>query len=422
MSNLQWANNAATILAVAISSTATSLNVAAGTGAIFPSPASGQYFKLTLNPASGSTPAPEIMHVTAVSTDTFTVVRAQEGTTAQAWGVGSIVQNLITAGTMNSLAQMVEYAGNPNGNVAGYAATSTTPPSTCWDTTDGLLWICTTSGSASTAGWIAQAPLASPTFTGTPAAPTPSSADNSTRLATTAYVQTGLATKAALAGSSGQVFSVANAVSSSQALPLGQAQSTFAALAGSSTQTFSVANAASSSQALPLGQAQSTFAALAGLSTQVFNVANAATSSQAVPLGQAQSTFAALAGSSAQTFSVSPGVSTNQAVNFGQFASSLSANGYQILPGGLILQWGITSAFPTGASTSSVTGTFPVNFPNNAFVIVGTPDNLAASTWDELAVMNTSLTTSGYTFYIGTANSSRSIGNTVHVRWFAIGN
>jgi len=358
MSQLQWSNNAATTLAVAISSTATSLTVGSGTGAIFPSPASGQYFKLTLNPASGSTPAPEIMHVTAVSTDTFTVVRAQEGTTAQAWGVGSIVQNLITAGTMNSLAQMVEYAGNPNGNVAGYAATSTTPPSTCWDTTDGLLWICTTSGSASTAGWIAQAPLASPTFTGTPAAPTPSSADNSTSLATTAYVQTGLATKAALAGSSGQVFSVANAASSSQA----------------------------------------------------------------VPLGQAQSTFAALAGSSAQTFSVSPGASTNQAVNFGQFASSLSANGYQIFPGGLILQWGITSVFPTGASTSSVTGTFPVNFPNNAFVIVGTPDNLAASTWDELAVMNTSLTTSGYTFYIGTANSSRSIGNTVHVRWFAIGN
>ena len=390
MSQLQWSNNAATTLAVAISSTATSLTVGSGTGAIFPSPASGQYFKLTLNPASGSTPAPEIMHVTAVSTDTFTIVRAQEGTTAQAWGVGSIVQNLITASTMNSLAQMAEYAGNPNGNVAGYAATSTTPPSTCWDTTDGLLWICTTSGSASTAGWIAQAPLASPTFTGTPAAPTPSSADNSTRLATTAYVQTGLATKAALAGSSGQVFSVANAASSSQAVPLGQAQSTFAALTGSSTQTFSVANAVSSSQA--------------------------------VPLGQAQSTFAALAGSSAQTFSVSPGASTNQAVNFGQFASSLSANGYQILPGGLILQWGITSAFPTGASTSSVTGTFPVNFPNNAFVIVGTPDNLAASTWDELAVMNTSLTTSGYTFYIGTANSSRSIGNTVHVRWFAIGN
>lgn len=35
----------------------------------------------------------------------------------------------------------------------------------------------------------AKAPLASPTFTGTPAAPTPSTGDNSTKIATTAYVQ-----------------------------------------------------------------------------------------------------------------------------------------------------------------------------------------------------------------------------------------
>jgi hypothetical protein len=35
----------------------------------------------------------------------------------------------------------------------------------------------------------AKAPLASPAFTGTPTAPTPSTADNSTKLATTAYVQ-----------------------------------------------------------------------------------------------------------------------------------------------------------------------------------------------------------------------------------------
>ena len=42
-----------------------------------------------------------------------------------------------------------------------------------------------------------KAPLASPTFTGTPAAPTPSQADNSTKLATTAYVDTGLGGKAA---------------------------------------------------------------------------------------------------------------------------------------------------------------------------------------------------------------------------------
>lgn len=38
----------------------------------------------------------------------------------------------------------------------------------------------------------AKAPLASPTFTGTPAAPTPATADNSTKIATTAFVQANL--------------------------------------------------------------------------------------------------------------------------------------------------------------------------------------------------------------------------------------
>jgi hypothetical protein len=40
-----------------------------------------------------------------------------------------------------------------------------------------------------TADLTAYAPLASPTFTGTPAAPTPSTADNTTKLATTAFVK-----------------------------------------------------------------------------------------------------------------------------------------------------------------------------------------------------------------------------------------
>jgi hypothetical protein len=39
------------------------------------------------------------------------------------------------------------YAGNPNGNVAG------TTYQFCWDTTDNILYVCTTSGAASTAVW-----------------------------------------------------------------------------------------------------------------------------------------------------------------------------------------------------------------------------------------------------------------------------
>ncbi|MCW3111360.1 MAG: hypothetical protein JWQ09_5866 [Segetibacter sp.] len=40
----------------------------------------------------------------------------------------------------------------------------------------------------------AKAPLASPVFTGIPIAPTPTALDNSTKLATTAYVDTSVAT------------------------------------------------------------------------------------------------------------------------------------------------------------------------------------------------------------------------------------
>ena len=45
-----------------------------------------------------------------------------------------------------------------------------------------------------------KAPTASPTFTGTPAAPTPTGSDNTTKIATTAFVKTNLGSYCALAG------------------------------------------------------------------------------------------------------------------------------------------------------------------------------------------------------------------------------
>jgi hypothetical protein len=42
-------------------------------------------------------------------------------------------------------------------------------------------------------GLALRAPLLSPTFTGTPAAPTPTAGDNSTKVATTAFVQSAIA-------------------------------------------------------------------------------------------------------------------------------------------------------------------------------------------------------------------------------------
>ena len=68
-----FTNNAATTLASSILVGATSLTVAAGTGALFPSLAGSAYFYCTLSNTTGTTI--EIVKVTARSTDTFTIVR-----------------------------------------------------------------------------------------------------------------------------------------------------------------------------------------------------------------------------------------------------------------------------------------------------------------------------------------------------------
>ena len=70
---------------------ATTLNVQTGDGAKFPAAP----FHATLyssDPASG-----EIVKITAKSTDQFTIVRAQEGTTAQQWAQGTKLELLVTA-------------------------------------------------------------------------------------------------------------------------------------------------------------------------------------------------------------------------------------------------------------------------------------------------------------------------------------
>ncbi|HGL6555590.1 TPA: hypothetical protein ACKFMX_000550 [Enterobacter roggenkampii] len=72
-----------------------------GTGALFPAPVSGtSFFKLTLiDAATGQ--ISEIVHVTARTGDTLTIVRAQEGTLARAWSVNDIAANMMTAGTLS---------------------------------------------------------------------------------------------------------------------------------------------------------------------------------------------------------------------------------------------------------------------------------------------------------------------------------
>jgi hypothetical protein len=93
-----YANNAASRLAASITNVATSFSVTAGHGARFPAITGGDHFYATLMDSAGNL---EIVRVTARSVDTFTVQRAQEGTTARAYSVNDIVELRLTRGTLD---------------------------------------------------------------------------------------------------------------------------------------------------------------------------------------------------------------------------------------------------------------------------------------------------------------------------------
>jgi hypothetical protein len=99
-----FTNNAATTLATGINSSVTSLTVASATGALFPTLAGSQYFYCTLSNAAGTTI--EIVKVTARSTDTFTIVRGQDNTTAAAFIAGDKVELRLTAADLQNFPQL----------------------------------------------------------------------------------------------------------------------------------------------------------------------------------------------------------------------------------------------------------------------------------------------------------------------------
>lgn len=102
---LLFSNNAQTTVAGSLSSSGTTLSVATGTGALFPTISSAnQYFVISLF-AQANYATTEICWCTAVVGDNLTIVRAKESTTALSWSVGDIVQCGPTAGQMQTIAQ-----------------------------------------------------------------------------------------------------------------------------------------------------------------------------------------------------------------------------------------------------------------------------------------------------------------------------
>ena len=113
MATQLFANNASSTIAAGITNSATSLTLATGQGALFPSPTGGDWFLLTLTQATQES-SWEIVKVTARSTDTLTIVRAQESTTGAIWATGSKVEARLTSGSL-----VAAVTGGQNGLLLG---------------------------------------------------------------------------------------------------------------------------------------------------------------------------------------------------------------------------------------------------------------------------------------------------------------
>jgi len=114
MANIKFTNFARAKLTVGIGTGTTSFTITGGSGVLFPALTAGQYFYATLENAAL---AHEIVKVTARATDTLTVVRAQDGTTALAWNAGDTIALRFTAAAIADAVADVA-SGNFTGNLS----------------------------------------------------------------------------------------------------------------------------------------------------------------------------------------------------------------------------------------------------------------------------------------------------------------
>jgi hypothetical protein len=100
-------NNAYSTLAAGITDTDVSVSVQAGKGALFAVTAP-DYTYATLEDSSGNI---EVIKVTARSTDSLTIERGKDGTTARSWNIGDIIECRPCAAAMNDYAVAPQIAG-----------------------------------------------------------------------------------------------------------------------------------------------------------------------------------------------------------------------------------------------------------------------------------------------------------------------
>jgi hypothetical protein len=179
-------------------------------------------------------------------------------------------------------------------------------------------------------------------------------------------------------------------------------------------------NAATATNGLTTGNYNSYAPTLTGTGasgTWGINVTgNAATATSATTATTAtNATYATTAGNGGVT-SVDSATAAVTLSSLAAFGRSLSANGYQKLPGGLFLQWGTLSGTGTHGSTYSIT--FPITFPSQCFAVGATIQQGVTTTSTLVFLPITGLSQYGFTIQYGAINGG---SYTYDYRWIAVG-
>ncbi|HAO9784783.1 TPA: phage tail protein [Escherichia coli O25b:H4-ST131] len=245
------------------------------------------------------------------------------------------------------------------------------------------------------------APKASPTFTGTPKAPTPAAGNNTTQLATTAFVQAALTAlingapatldtlkEIAAAINNDPKFSTTINNALAQKAPLsspaltGTPTAPTAAQSVNNTQIATTAFVKSAIAAM-VGSAPAALDTLNELAAALGNDPNFATTMLNALAGKQplDNTLTNLSGKDVagllaylglgEAAKRNVGTGANQLPDMGSFMLSASVPGYQKLPSGLIIQWGPIDVPLTSQDTVTY---FPIAFPNRCLRVFATQD------------------------------------------------
>lgn len=145
-----FSNNARATLATSITAASTSISLATGKGALFASPSGGNWQLATLTDGTNY----EIVKITARSTDTLTVTRGQEGTSARTWAANALIYAGITTGSLDRLPQNISQqtdgfalTGASDAAYTTWAANTTYTWGSCVKGTNNKIFFCSNSPS-----------------------------------------------------------------------------------------------------------------------------------------------------------------------------------------------------------------------------------------------------------------------------------